>query len=123
MCVKHLRGAIRVVVAFESARRACILLVGPHDDADPNRDVYAELYDLLDAAPPEAGGRSKPPCCGQDGRPPPRLGDDLADLIVRVAKQRRPDASEPHLVVDDEAKESSAAIGRGTLFIQMTVIE
>jgi hypothetical protein len=89
MCVKHLRGAIRIVVAFESPRRACILLVGPHNDGDPNRDVYSELYALLGAAPPEASGRSKPPCCGEDGRPP-RLGDDLADLIIRVAKQRRP---------------------------------
>lgn len=89
MCVKHLRGAIRVVVAFESSRRACILLVGPHDDADPNRDVYAELYNLLGAAPAEASGRSKPPCCGEDGEPPPKLGDDLADLIIRIARQRR----------------------------------
>lgn len=90
MCVKHLRGALRVVVAFESSRRACILLVGPHDDADPNRDVYAGLYELVDAAPPEGSGRSKPPCCGEDGQPPLGLGDDLADLIIRVAKQRRP---------------------------------
>lgn len=89
-CVKHLRGALRVVVAFESRRRVCILLVEPHDDADPNRDVYAELYELLDAVPPEGSGRSKPPCCGEDGQPPPGLGDDLADLIIRVAKQRRP---------------------------------
>lgn len=89
MCVKHLRGALRVVVGFESPRRACILLVGPHDDSDPNRDVYAELYELLDAAPPEAAGRNKPPCCGEDGQPPPGLGDELADLIIRTAKQRR----------------------------------
>jgi hypothetical protein len=27
---------------------------------------------------------------GEGGRPPPGLGDDLADLIIRAAKQRRP---------------------------------
>jgi len=90
MCVKHLRGALRVVVAFESPRRACIVLVGPHDDGDPNRNVYAELYQVLGAAPPEGSDRRKPPCCREDGQPPPGLGDDLADLIIRVAKQRRP---------------------------------
>ena len=90
MCVKHLRGTIRVVVAFESPRRVCILLVGPHDDSDPNRDVYAELYELLGAAPLEGSLRSKPSCCGEDGQPPPGLGDDLADLIIRTARQRRP---------------------------------
>jgi hypothetical protein len=89
MCVRHLRRALRVVVAFESPRRACILLVGSHDDTDPNRDVYAELYELLDAAPPEGSGRGKPPCCGEDGQPPPALGDELADLIIRTAQQRR----------------------------------
>jgi hypothetical protein len=95
VCVKHLRGALRVVVAFESSRRACILLVGLHDDMDPNRDVYAELYELLDAAPPEGIGRGKPPCCGEDGRPPPGLGDDLAELIIRTAKQRRRQQARP----------------------------
>ena len=34
LCVKHLRAALRVVVAFESPQRACVLLVGPHDAAD-----------------------------------------------------------------------------------------
>lgn len=90
MCVKHLRRTIRVVVAFESPRRVCIVLVGPHDDTDPNRDVYAELYELLDAAPLEGSGRHKPPCCGDDGQPPPGLGDDLADLIIRTARRHRP---------------------------------
>jgi hypothetical protein len=37
VCVKHLRGSLRVVVAFESPRKAWILLVGPHDSATPWR--------------------------------------------------------------------------------------
>ena len=89
MCVKHLRGELRAVVAFESPHRACILLVGPHDDSDPNRDVYVELYELLDSSPPEGVRRTKPPCCGEDGQPPSGLGDDLADLIISTARQRR----------------------------------
>jgi len=88
LCVKHLRAALRVVVAFESPRRACVLLVGAHDAADPGLDVYTELYELLGAAPPEGASRTKPPCCDDDGEPP-GLGDDLADLIVSAARQRR----------------------------------
>jgi hypothetical protein len=55
LCVKHLRGALRVVVAFESPQRACVLLVGPHDAADPGLDVYAQLYELLDTGSPSGG--------------------------------------------------------------------
>jgi hypothetical protein len=88
LCVKHLRAALRVVVAFESPRRACVLLVGPHVTADPGLDVYAELYVLLGTVPVEGASRSKPPCCDDDGQPP-ALGDDLADLIVSAARQRR----------------------------------
>lgn len=51
MCVKHLRGTLRAVVAFEGPRRAWVLLVGPHDDEDPVLNVYAELYRLLGADP------------------------------------------------------------------------
>jgi len=35
LCVKHLRGSLRVVVAFETPNRAWVLLVGPHGDQDP----------------------------------------------------------------------------------------
>ena len=88
LCIKHLRAALRVVVAFESPRRACVLLVGPHA-ADPSLDVYAELYELLGTASPEGANRTKPPCCDDGDQPPPGLGDDLADLIISAAKQRR----------------------------------
>ena len=47
LCVKHIGGPLRVVVAFETPQRAWILLVGPHDDRDPVLNVYAELYRLL----------------------------------------------------------------------------
>lgn len=61
LCVKHLRAALGVVVAFESPQRACVLLVGSHDAADPALDVYAELYELLGTAPPkQQAGPSRP---------------------------------------------------------------
>lgn len=90
LCVKHLRASLRVVVAFESPHQACVLLVGPHDASDPGLDVYAELYELLGTAPPDGASRTKPPCCGDGGQPPAALGDDLADLILSAARQRRP---------------------------------
>jgi len=69
LCVKHLRRAFRVVVAFESPRRACVLLVGPHDAADPGLDVYAQLYELLGTGSPVGANRTKPPCCDGGGQP------------------------------------------------------
>jgi hypothetical protein len=89
MCVKHLTGALRVVVAFETPRRAWILLVGPHDDQDPALNVYAELYSLLDAGPPPDAGRNKPPCCYEIGDVPPVLGESLAEILDRAAKLRK----------------------------------
>lgn len=88
MCVKYLAGALRVVVAFETPQRAWILLVGPHDDQDPALNVYAELYRLLGAEPPDAG-RDKPPCCDEVGDLPPVLGETLGEILDRAAKLRR----------------------------------
>jgi hypothetical protein len=41
LCVKHLTGSLRVVVAFERPERAWLLLVGSHDDEDPVLNVYS----------------------------------------------------------------------------------
>jgi hypothetical protein len=89
LCVRHLSGSLRVVVAFETPQRAWILLVGPHDDQDPVLNVYAELYRLLGVEPPSDAGRSKPPCCGEPEGLPPVLGDAMADILGRAAKLRR----------------------------------
>jgi hypothetical protein len=89
LCVRHLSGSLRVVVAFETARRAWILLVGPHDDRDPVLNVYAELYRLLGVEPPSDVGRSKPACCGETEGLPPILGDALTGILDRAAKLRR----------------------------------
>ena len=89
LCVKHLGGSLRVVVAFESERRAWIMLVGPHDDQDPVLNIYAELYRLLRVNPPDAAGRDKPPCCEETAKQPPVLGTDLTDVLDRAARIRR----------------------------------
>jgi hypothetical protein len=89
LCVKHLVGLLRVVVAFETPRRAWILLVGPHDDQDPVLNVYAELYRLLGAEPPVDTRRDKPPCCDEIADLPPVLGETLAEILDRAAKLRR----------------------------------
>jgi len=89
ICVKHLRGSLRVVVAFEEPRRAWILLVGQHDDRDPVLNVYAELYRLLGVEPPEAARRDKPPCCDESNDLPPVLGAAVAEFIDRAVKTRK----------------------------------
>jgi len=89
VCVKHLAGALRVVVAFETPERAWVLLVGPHDDQDPALNVYAELYRLLGTEPPPDARREKPPCCDENGDLPPALGETLDEILDRAAKLRR----------------------------------
>ncbi|MGO9082304.1 MAG: hypothetical protein ACLQDY_25305 [Streptosporangiaceae bacterium] len=89
LCVKHLSGSLRVVVAFESAGRAWVLLVGPHNDQDPILNVYAEMYRLLGVDPPDAARRTKPPCCDEATEKPPVLGACLADALDRAAKIRK----------------------------------
>jgi hypothetical protein len=89
MCVKHLRGTLRAVVAFEGQQRAWVLLVGRHDDEDPVLNVYAELYRLLGAEPPEAAGRNKPPCCDESTELPPVLGAAVTEFAGRAARARK----------------------------------
>jgi hypothetical protein len=89
ICVKHLRGALRVVVAFETRHKAWILLVGPHDDQDPILNVYAELYRLLGLEPQSGSGRDKPPCCDESAGEPPVFGDALPAILDRAAKLRK----------------------------------
>jgi hypothetical protein len=89
MCVKHLRGTLRVVVAFEKRDRAWIVVVGCHDDQQPLLNVYAELYRLLGIEPPDGAGRDKPPCCDTSTSLPPVLGAAVAEFTERAAKARK----------------------------------
>jgi hypothetical protein len=63
LCVVHLTGAMRVIVAFESAEVAYVILVGDHDESRHQLDVYRQLYALAGHEPPDQAGRAKPPCC------------------------------------------------------------
>ena len=85
ICVAHLSGPLRVVVAFSADNVATILLVGPHDDKDPFMDVYSQLYELAGLTEPPIAGRTKPPCCGEeDGKPPVPDSELLADFVGRA---------------------------------------
>jgi hypothetical protein len=71
LCVLHLIGALRAIVAFESAEVAYVILAGNHDDSQPPPDVYRSLYALAAHEPPDQAGRDKPPCCDTEtGRRP-----------------------------------------------------
>jgi hypothetical protein len=89
ICVKHLRGTLRVVVAFEKPGLAWILIVGSHNDRDPAMNVYVELYRLLGVEPPDSAVRDKPPCCDESTDLPPTLGDAVTEFVERAAKVRR----------------------------------
>lgn len=92
LCVRHLTGSLRVVVAFETPVRAWALLVGPHDEKDPVLNVYSELYRLIEVEPPDNVGRDKPPCCDEFKQLPPMLGtaiNNILDNAVRLRKTRQ----------------------------------
>jgi hypothetical protein len=87
LCVKHLRGNDRVVVAFEGPT-VWVLLVGPHDEGDRRADVYTALYRMAGVDLPEVP-RTKPPCCDEDDRPPHVDGAVLDDLVRRARSLHR----------------------------------
>jgi hypothetical protein len=89
LCVKHLRGEDRVVVAFESDTRAWVLLVGAHGDDNPRRNFYDELYRLAGVRPPADQRRRKPPCCDDDDRPPELDETAVAELVDRARELLR----------------------------------
>ncbi|GID93279.1 hypothetical protein ACFQFC_17080 [Amorphoplanes digitatis] len=88
LCDKHLGGSLRAVVAFESQARAWLILVGDHDDADAEFNVYYELYRLVGHAPTPSEKRTKPPCCGEGGSAP-AMGDVAEDLALRAMRLRK----------------------------------
>jgi hypothetical protein len=89
MCVRHLRDSFRVGRRVRGTPPGQILLVGRHDDQDPVLNVYAELYRLLGAEPPDGAGRDKPPCCDADTDLPPVLGAAVDEFVERASKVRR----------------------------------
>jgi hypothetical protein len=84
LCVRHLRRADRVVVAFEAQDRAWIVLVGPHTETRQS-NVYELLHRLIGATVEPAERRTKPPCCDEDGEAP--VSDE--DLVIQLARRTR----------------------------------
>ena len=92
LCVKHLAGPMRVVVAFRSAAEALILLLGPHARDDPGMDIYTLLYELIGVSPPDGQKRAKPPFCDQETGLPVELEALIEEMVERarqVAGTRR----------------------------------
>lgn len=86
LCVVHLVGLLRVIVAFETTEIAYVLLVGDHDERYPALDVYQRLYELVGHPPSGQEARTKPPCCGEKESPPfaPELLDTLLARMRRI---------------------------------------
>lgn len=82
LCVKHLRGSDRVVVAFEN-ETAWILLVGPHEEGDRRADIYTALYVLAGVEGPQSP-RTKPPCCDEQAQGPVLDFASLEAFIMRA---------------------------------------
>ena len=81
LCVRHLRGAWRVVAFHPDEDTAWVVLVGEHSDDDPGRNVYDLLYDIVGHRPPSDQRRRKPPCCEDDGAAPDTK-EQMAELLV-----------------------------------------
>lgn len=79
LCVKHLRGNDRALVAFLDGE-AWVMLVGPHDEGNQAEDVYTQLYEALEVDVPSQP-RTKPPCCDGDGTPPTLATDDVEGML------------------------------------------
>jgi len=91
LCVAHLIGTMRVIVAFESAEVAYVVLVGNHDDSRPPLDVYQQLYAQAGQEPPDQAGRAKPPCCDTETGEPPVDSGLLDELLSRMRRFRASD--------------------------------
>lgn len=83
LCVHHLRGRWRVVVAFDAAPAVWVVLVAQHT-SDPASNVYDLLYALSGQRPEPDQRRTKPACCDDDGDPPWAEEELIASLTRRT---------------------------------------
>lgn len=90
LCVKHVRGSLRAVVAFSADDVAWVLIVGDHVD-DPRTNIYDELYRLVGHRPLPGQKRTKPPCCDDANVTPLDAFDpnEVMDLVARVQRMAR----------------------------------
>lgn len=90
LCIRHLRGNDRAVVAFPAPDVATIVLVAPHT-SDPDTSVYDLLYRMAGVETPPHDKRTKPACCDPAGDPPVAdeyLVDDLVQHTRRISQRR-----------------------------------
>jgi hypothetical protein len=89
LCVVHLWGRWRLLLAFPEPEVAVIIDVGEHLAHDSGRDIYQRLYEAVGLEPPDAV-RDKPACC-DDAGPPANAAevDRLRDAFTELAKPRR----------------------------------
>ncbi len=88
LCVVHLWGSWRVVLAFPEVDVAVVVDIGEHLDNDRSRDVYTRLYDALDVDPPTEP-RDKPPCCDESGPPTDEAQLGAVESGYRALTRRR----------------------------------
>ena|SRR6185437_4102096 len=88
LCVMHLSGALRVVVAFESPERAWVLLVGAHDDKDPIASAVAMLAARLAAVPMVSAAQGSQP----DLRPARRSASRTREATISTPSTDRGNA-------------------------------
>jgi hypothetical protein len=90
LCMVHLYGSWRLLLAFAEPDVAVVIDIGEHLGSDRHRDIYARLYEAIGTAPGQEA-RTKPPCCDDTGLPPvtAELVDDLIDAY-RALIERRP---------------------------------
>ena len=88
LCVVHLRGRWRLLLAFPEVDVALVVDVGEHIDNDRSRDVYTRLYDALAVDPP-TDPRYKPLCCDEVGPPTDDAQLDAVESGYRALTRRR----------------------------------
>jgi hypothetical protein len=90
LCVIHLTGQMRVIVAFESPEIAYVVLIGNHERDRPPLDVYQQLYELAGHQPSDQAGRDKPTCCDTETGEPPMDTALLDELLTSMRRFRAP---------------------------------
>lgn len=90
LCMVHLYGSWRLLLAFPEPDLAVVIDIGEHLVSDHHRDIYTRLYEALGTEPSQET-RTKPPCCDDTGIPPvtAELVDDLTNAY-RALTRRRP---------------------------------
>lgn len=88
LCDRHLYGQDRVIVAFESAMTAIVLMIGPHRQGHA-RDVYTALWVAGGLTVPPDSEITKPGCCDEAGEAPLLPAPEILDLVERCRRLAR----------------------------------